>query len=161
MTAEPPTNPQPTNRPRAPMAAEFIVLFCRYLCAILVTLSVSIFVLLLGVRVLDMSVIHFLSGAFPHDGGASTVITYIAALAGILLGSLCLPRRSRGWAGVALLILGLALYYMCWYTSWQLQVPGKHGHFSLLLPLAAGGLSALWLSALISRRAVRAKIPKL
>jgi hypothetical protein len=134
---------------------EVVGLLWRYACAILVTLLVWAFVILLGVKVINKGVIEFLSGAQNHPmySTACFAIAYTSAFAGVLLGGLCLPGRSRVMACMALLVLGLAYYMTFWFVYWRHDMPSKHGNGPLLIPLAAGGLCAVWATVLASRRA--------
>jgi hypothetical protein len=134
---------------------EVVGLLWRYACAILVTLLVWAFIILIGVMVIDKGVIEFLSGAHNHPMHLTACfgIAYTAAFAGVLFGGLCLPGRSRVLACVALLILGLGYYMTFWYVYWRHEMPSKHGNGPLLFPLAAGGLCALWATVLTIRRA--------
>ena len=120
---------------------EVVGFLWRYACAILVTLLVWAAVILLGVTIINKGVIEFLSGAHNHPmhPTACFCIAFTAAFWGVQLGGLCLPARSRVFACVALLIMGLAYYMTFWYVSWRHEMSSKHGNDALLIPLAAGG----------------------
>lgn len=138
---------------------EVVGLLWRYACAILVTLLVWALVVLLGVTVIDKGFIEFLSGANNHPMHPAFFfgIGYTSAFLGILLGGLCLPARSRMPACIILLVMGLTYYMTLWYFGWSQVMHSKHGTDLLLIPLAAGGLCAIWATALASRRAKAAQ----
>jgi hypothetical protein len=133
-------------------------LFCRYACAILVAYLVSALIILIGAKAINKGVIEFLSGALNHPMHpiACFGIAYAAAFVGVLSGGLCLPGRSRGLASVTLVVMGLAYYMTYWYVYWRHEAPGRHGNGPMVVPLAAGGLCAWFLTVWISRRRLKA-----
>ena len=128
-----------------------------YVCAILVMSLVSALVGLFLLTVLHIELMTFLSGAVligntVQRAIGSCSIAFSSALAGVLLGSLCMSARNRGLACVTLTVVGLIFYQIFWFDYGRFVDTSKHGHLSLQIPFAAGGLCALLVTLFISWR---------
>ena len=144
--------PTDTNKTSANSVSQIVGFTFRYGCAIVVAFLVSAFIMLVGSIVFGVGVVPFLAGSNLF---VSCIVGYAAALAGVLLGSLCVGHHDRRLASVALLILGLG-YYLAWYDGWKSQAPGIYGgriaSHPLLLPLVLGAASAVLANVLAHRR---------
>jgi hypothetical protein len=144
--------PTDTKKTSANSVSQIVGFTFRYGCAIVVAFLVSAFIMLVGSIVFGVGVVPFLAGSNLF---VSFVVGYAAALAGVLLGSLCLGHHDRRLASVALLILGLG-YYLAWYDGWKSQAPwiygGRIASHPLLLPLVLGAASAVLATVFAHRR---------
>jgi hypothetical protein len=142
-------------------AAEPLWLVLRYAGAIVVAFLVSSFIMLVGAGLL-VGIIPFLAGAPPETSLAAFAVAYVASLAGVFLGSLCLRGRDRRLASVALMILGLG-YYLARSHSLRRELSfeynGRVSDHPLLWPLAVGALSAVLATILTSRKPRTANPP--
>jgi hypothetical protein len=111
-------------------ATQAILLFLRYAAALIVAFLASI--------------AAFWFGAAPAEylgKFGSFFLFALVGFAGVLSGTLCLPRSSRRLGSVFLLVVGLAFYLQFWLGLSYLGLPGHQG-FPQFLPLVVGGATA-------------------
>jgi len=135
----------------------FVETLWRYVWAIVVTFAVAAVVVGFGVKAAGIGVIEFLSGAnligvTVQRPIESVSIAIVAAFLGVLAGSLCILRQSRIAACLILTAILVMVYQTLWFIDWQYEVTSKHGNSSLVLPLVAGGCSALAMMILSAQR---------
>ena len=121
-----------------------------------VTFLVVTAVVGLGVSVLGIGLMMFLSGAITAQctiGSGS--IAFLAAFLGILAGSMCMHRHSRIAACIVLTVIMLMVYQTFWFVDWRHEVASKHGNSSPALSVVAGGSSAFVMAILAARRRLK------
>ncbi len=134
----------------SPRTIQILTLFGRYGAAIILSIITSFAALFLS-----MSLAFYLGQTLRLEEITPYVVFPLVGFSGVLSGTFCLQRSSRGVGSVILLVLGLAYYCYFWVGDSYIRGEYRPRDFPHFWALAVGGLGAI--TFFLLRRSLDAK----